>query len=180
MFCQFFIFCCLFKFTLVVDNPDQVHGSAALGGPQRGLIVARVLLRGGGQLGMGAHLWRRFVDKRRYEVHDIAANLRKKQLEGMATTAETIRPYSRRKKADLLRTIISLGRCSLLELQTGTERWESCVSRNEKKLKDKLVRRWNQACWSWGIGAWITGETLESLANIPGCARGIREVGVVM
>ena len=32
----------------------------------------------------------------------------------------------------------SLGRCSLLELQAGIERWESDVSRNEKKMKDKL------------------------------------------
>ena len=30
------------------------------------------------------------------------------------------------------RTIISLGRCSLLEFQTGIERWESYVSRDEK------------------------------------------------
>ena len=32
-------------------------------------------------------------------------------------------------KRSLLRTIISLGRCSLLELQAGIERWESYVSR---------------------------------------------------
>ena len=37
-----------------------------------------------------------------------------------------------------LRTIISLGRCSLLELQACIERWESYVSRDEKKMKDKL------------------------------------------
>ena len=41
-------------------------------------------------------------------------------------------------KRGLLRTIISSGRCSLLELQAGIERWESYVSRYEKKLKDKL------------------------------------------
>ena len=33
---------------------------------------------------------------------------------------------------------ISTGRCSLLELQAGIERWESYVSRYEKTLKDKL------------------------------------------
>ena len=38
----------------------------------------------------------------------------------------------------LLRRIISPGRCSLLELQAGIERWESYVSRFEKKMKDKL------------------------------------------
>ena len=41
-------------------------------------------------------------------------------------------------KRDLLRTAISPGRCSLLELQAGIERWESFVSRYEKKSKDKL------------------------------------------
>ena len=41
-------------------------------------------------------------------------------------------------KRNLLRTIISPGRCSLLELQVGIERWESKLSRYEKKLKDKL------------------------------------------
>ena len=32
----------------------------------------------------------------------------------------------------------SFGRCSLLELQAGIERWESYESRHEKKMKDKL------------------------------------------
>ena len=43
-----------------------------------------------------------------------------------------------RKKRNLLRTIISPGPSSLLELQAGIERWESYVSRYEKKTKDKL------------------------------------------
>ena len=38
----------------------------------------------------------------------------------------------------LLHTITSPGRCSLLELQAGIERWETCVARCEKKMKDKL------------------------------------------
>ena len=42
------------------------------------------------------------------------------------------------RKRNLLRTIISPGRCSFLELQAEIERWESYVSRHEKKLKDKL------------------------------------------
>ena len=33
---------------------------------------------------------------------------------------------------------MSPGRCFLLEPQAEIERWESCVSRYEKKLKDKL------------------------------------------
>ena len=46
-------------------------------------------------------------------------------------------PTTRRKR-NLLRTIISPGRCSLLELQAVIERWESYVSRYEKKMKNKL------------------------------------------
>ena len=41
-------------------------------------------------------------------------------------------------KRNLLRTIISLGRCSLLDYQAGIERWESYESRYEKKLKNKM------------------------------------------
>ena len=55
----------------------------------------------------------------------------------MAETTEEIRSDNRRKR-NLLRTIISPGRCSLLELQAGIERWESYVSRCEKTMKDKL------------------------------------------
>ena len=42
------------------------------------------------------------------------------------------------RKRSLLRTIISPGKCSLLELQAGIERWESYLSRNEKTLNDTL------------------------------------------
>ena len=42
------------------------------------------------------------------------------------------------RKRNLLSTIISPGRCSVLELQAGIERWESYVSRYEKKLKNKM------------------------------------------
>ena len=47
-------------------------------------------------------------------------------------------PTTGGRKRNLLRTIISPGRCSLLDLQAGTERWESYVSRYEKKLKGKV------------------------------------------
>ena len=47
-------------------------------------------------------------------------------------------PTTGGRKRILLRTIISPGRCSLLELQAGIERWESYVSRYGKKLKDKF------------------------------------------
>ena len=42
-----------------------------------------------------------------------------------------------------LRTIISPGRCSLLELQTSIDRWESYVGRYEKlkgKMDDEIKR----------------------------------------
>ena len=47
-------------------------------------------------------------------------------------------PTTGRRKRNLLRTIISSGRCSLLELQAVIERWESYVSRYKKKMKDTL------------------------------------------
>ena len=53
----------------------------------------------------------------------------------MAKTAETT---TGRRKRNSLRTTISLGRCSPLKLQAVIERWESYVSRCEKKLKEKL------------------------------------------
>ena len=59
------------------------------------------------------------------EANDIVANSRKNPLEAW-------------RKRSFLRTTISAGRCSLLELQAGIERWESYVSRCEKKWKDKL------------------------------------------
>ena len=56
----------------------------------------------------------------------------------MATTAKEIRFCNRRKEEDLLRTIVSPGRCSLLERQAGTERWVFVVSQYEKMLKNKI------------------------------------------
>ena len=47
-------------------------------------------------------------------------------------------PTTGGRKRNLLCTIISPGRCSLLELEAEIERWESHVSRNETKMKDKL------------------------------------------
>ena len=64
-----------------------------------------------------------------YEANDIVANSRKNKRHDPTTGG---------RKRNLLRTIISSGRCSLLELQAWIERWESCMSRYEQKLKDKL------------------------------------------
>ena len=73
-----------------------------------------------------------------YEAHDIVANSRKNPLEAWRRLQKRYDPATRGRKRNHLRTIISPGRCSLLELQAGIERWESYVSRYEKKMKDKL------------------------------------------
>ena len=69
-----------------------------------------------------------------YEPNDIAANSRENPLEAW----RRLQKRDDTTKRNLLRTIISPGRCSLLELQAGIERWESYVSRYEKKLQDNL------------------------------------------
>ena len=87
-----------------------------------------------------------------YEANDIVANSRKNPLEAWRrlqkrydlTTGGRKRLQKRYdlttggRKRNLLRTIISPGRCSLLELQAENGRWESFVSRYEKNMKDKL------------------------------------------
>ena len=73
-----------------------------------------------------------------YEPNDLVANSRKNPLEAWRRLQKRHDPTTGGRTRNLLRTIISPGRCSLLELQAGIERWETYVSRNEKKLKDKL------------------------------------------
>ena len=73
-----------------------------------------------------------------YEANDIVANSRKNPLEAWRRLQKRSDPTTGGRKRNLLRTIISPGRCSLPELQAGIERWESYVSRCEKKMKDKL------------------------------------------
>ena len=70
--------------------------------------------------------------------NDIVANSRKNPLEAWRRLQKRCDPTTGGRERNLLRTIISPGRCSLLELQAGIERWESYVSRYEKKMKDKL------------------------------------------
>ena len=59
-----------------------------------------------------------------YEANDVVANSRKNPLEAWRRQ-KRYDPTTGRRKRNFLRTIFSLGRCSLLELQAGTERWES-------------------------------------------------------
>ena len=72
-----------------------------------------------------------------YEANDIVANSWKNPLEAWRRLQKLYDPTTGGRKRNLLRTIISPGRCSLLELQAVIEHWESYVSRYEKKLKDK-------------------------------------------
>ena len=73
-----------------------------------------------------------------FEANDTVANSRKNPLEAWQRLQKRYDPTTGGRKRNLLRTIISPGRCSLLELQAVIERWESYVSRYEKKLKDKM------------------------------------------
>ena len=73
-----------------------------------------------------------------YEANDIVANSRKNPLEAWRRLHKRYDPTTGGRKRNLPRTIISPGRCSLLELQAGIERWESYVSRYDKKMNDKL------------------------------------------
>ena len=73
-----------------------------------------------------------------YEANDIVANSRKNPLEAWRRLQKRCDPTTGGRKRNLLRTTISPGRCSLLELQAGIERWESHVSRYVKKMKVKL------------------------------------------
>ena len=73
-----------------------------------------------------------------HEANDIVANSRKNPLEAWRRLQKRYDPTTGGRKRNLLCTIISPGRCSLLELQAGIERWESYVSRYEKKMKDKM------------------------------------------
>ena len=71
-----------------------------------------------------------------YEANDTVTNSRKNPLEAWRRLQKRYDPTTGGRKRHLLRAIISLGRCSLSELQAGIERWESYLSRLEKKLKD--------------------------------------------
>ena len=60
-----------------------------------------------------------------YEANDIVANSRKNPLEAWRRLQNRHDPTTGGRKRNLVRTTISPGRCSLLELQAGMGRWES-------------------------------------------------------
>ena len=94
-----------------------------------------------------------------YEPNDLVANSRKNPSEAWRKLQKRHDPTTGGRTRNLLRTIISPGRCSLLELQAVIERWESYVSRYEKKLKDKLDDEIKLA----GLGALVPEELEKHL-----------------
>ena len=74
----------------------------------------------------------------RYEANDIVANSWKNPLKAWRRLQKRYDPTTGGRKRNLLRTIISPGRRSLLELLAVIDRGKSFVFRHEKKLKDKL------------------------------------------
>ena len=60
-----------------------------------------------------------------YEANDIVANSRKNSLEAWRRLQKRYDPTIGGRKRNLLCTRISRGRCSLLKLHAGIERWES-------------------------------------------------------
>ena len=102
------------------------------------------------------------------EAKDIVANSRKNPLETWRRLQKRCVPTTGRRTRNLLRTIISPGRCSRLGLRTGTGQWGSCVSRCEKKLKETLDDEMKlaalEALMPEERGAFDT--QLEPLANV--------------
>ena len=79
------------------------------------------------------------------EANDTVANSRKNPLEACRRQHERYDIIGEGRKKNVFRTVMSLGRCPLLELQAGIERWETHVARNEK-LKGKMDDEIKRAC----------------------------------
>ena len=74
-------------------------------------------------------------------------------------------PQQEEGRENLLRTIVSPGRCSLLELQAGMERWESAVSQYEEKSKNKM----NDEIKLAGLEAFVPKELEKHLILNSNC-----------
>ena len=108
------------------------------------------------------------------EANDMVANSRKNPLEAWRRLQKRYDPTTGGCKRILLRTFVSLGRCSPLEFQAGIKRWESAVSQYEKMSENKDERR-DQVGWHGSVGTGGAGETpdsqLQSHSNFRGCTR---------
>ena len=84
-----------------------------------------------------------FSTRTSQEANGIVANSRENPLEAWRRLRERYDPAAGGRKRNILRAIISLGRCSLLKVQAGFERWEANVVRYEKlkgKMDDEIKR----------------------------------------
>ena len=73
------------------------------------------------------------------ETKDIVANSRKNPLEAWRMLQKRYDPTTGGRKRNLLRTVVSLGRYSLASgTPSRIKRWESYVSSEQKKLKNKM------------------------------------------
>ena len=91
-----------------------------------------------------------------YEANDIVANSRKNPLEAWRRLQKRYDPTTGGRKRKLLRTIVSLGRRSILELRTEIGRWESVVSQCVKMLKNNEIKL-------AGLGALVPEELEKHL-----------------
>ena len=97
------------------------------------------------------HMHETLVTRTSQEANDIVANSRKNPLESRRRVHERYDPSGGGRKRNILRTIISPGRCSLRELQAVIERWETfCSVPREAEGQDG---RRDQAGWPGIFGA---------------------------
>ena len=102
------------------------------------------------------------------EANDIVANSRKNPLEAWRRLQKRCDPTAGGRKRNLLRTIVSPERCSLLELQEEVRHVavrEDVVEQDERR---------DQAGWPGSVGTGGAGETLDSQLQ---CCR-VRVLGV--
>ena len=75
-----------------------------------------------------------------YDANDIVANSRKNPSEAWRRLPKRCDTKTGGRKRNFLRTMISPGKCSLLELQAGIERWESYLSRYRENVERHIGR----------------------------------------
>ena len=105
------------------------------------------------------------------EANDIVADTRKNTLESSPRLRKRPDSTAGGRKRNLLRTIVSPERCSLLELQAGMERWESAVSQYEENLKNKM----NDEIKLAGLEALVPKELEKHLILNSSCFRTIED-----
>ena len=108
------------------------------------------------------------LDVTSYQANDIVANSRKNPLDAWRRPQKRYDPATGGRNRNLLRTIISLRRCSRLALQTGIERCGSYASRRKKKVKDILENEIKLATLEASVRWHTTGK--RSMSPRDGCS----------